>query len=566
MTQKESRQASKRLSFPSQHTWVLVSIITVILTLFSFVFFQLGNDLKKTSVIELKNNWTFFVEHHSDQQLLGENTRRIEFVDPNEALIMQQPLHQSITNPELIVRANHQWVTVLLDNQPIYQYQKTAEQTNPGLLFTTISLPDNYQQKSLRIVTKSPYRYYAGLPAQVFLGPTNGVKHFFLMHSFPQMLILILCLGISIAAILTLLVRRKLSKKRILLTGLLSVFSLLVGIQSSVNNLSTGMLLSPDMLSLCYSLTTIVIPIALTSYYWLRTIAYRKWYLPVIVMEYFMLLITIFSLTTQQIPLPVILQIVSGLNVFLTLYTAMISLLEAASDNRFYVICSPGIVMTAVIHCFFYIQLFIGAANLIVDWPMILFTALSVLICGYHFWEEHEALQKRKTEEHTSAVRSACFEQKLESLSYYFSSLVYKDTRKQRLPIGITLSHLQEYYQTAFKKLEGNLVCNFELQQKGQQLEEEMLLLLIQIFEKLLILKQHTGCDVTLHITQKDQQLLIESQMEPYRRPTFDQTIQEDLSFYQQELKNSVHKWQGHYERLEHRLIIQLSQKEQQIA
>lgn len=334
MTQKESRQASKRLSFSSQHTWVLVSIITVILTLFSFIFFQLGNDLKKTSVIELKNNWTFFVEHHSDQQLLGENTRRIEFVDPNEALIMQQPLHQSITNPELIVRANHQWVTVLLDNQPIYQYQKTAEQTNPGLLFTTISLPDNYQQKTLRIVTKSPYRYYAGLPAQVFLGPTNGVKRFFLMHSFPQILILILCLGISIAAILTLLVRRKLSKKRILLTGLLSVFSLLVGVQSSVNNLSTGMLLSPDMLSLCYSLTTIVIPIALTSYYWLRTIAYRKWYLPVIVMEYFMLLITIFSLTTQQIPLPVILQIVSGLNVFLTLYTAMISLLEAAPEYQ----------------------------------------------------------------------------------------------------------------------------------------------------------------------------------------------------------------------------------------
>lgn len=566
MAHKESRQASKRLSFHSRHTWVLVSIITVILTLFSFIFFQLGNDLKKTSVIELKSNWTFFVQHHSDQQLFGENTRRIEFVDQNEALIMQQSLQQSVTNPELILRANHQWVTVLLDNQPIYQYKKTLEQTKPGLLFTTIPLPDNYQQKSLRIITKSPYRYYAGLPAQIFLGQSDEVKRFFLMHSFPQMLILILCLGISIAAVVTLIVRRKLSKKRILLTGLLSVFSLLIGIQSSVNNLSTGMLLSPDRLSLCYSLTSIVIPIALTSYYWLRTIAYRKWYLPVIVMEYFLLLTTLFSLVTQQIPLPVILQIVSGLNVFLTLYTAMISLLEAASDNRFYVICSPGIVMTAVIHCFFYIQLFIGAANLIVDWPMILFTALSVLICGYHFWEEHEALQKRKTEEHSSAVRTACFEQKLESLSYYFSALVYKDTRKQLLPIGITLDHLQEYYQTAFKKLEGNLICDFRLQQKSQPLEEEMLLLLIQIFEKLLILKQHTSCDATLQISQKDDQLIIDSQMEPYHRPTFDQTIQEDLSFYQQELRKSVGKRKGHYERLEHQLIIHLSQKEQQIA
>lgn len=83
---------------------------------------------------------------------------------------------------------------------------------------------------------------------------------------------------------------------------------------------------------------------------------------------------------------------------------------------------------------------------------------------------------------------------------------------------------------------------------------------MIQVFEKLLVLKQHIGCDATLHITQKDDQLIIESQMEPYSRPTFDQTIQEDLSFYRQELQDLVGKKRGRYERLEHQMIIRLSQ------
>lgn len=566
MSPKESRHIPKLLSFHSRHTSILVTIITVILILFSITFFQIGKELKKTHVMELKKDWVFFVENHSDQQLFGETNRRIEFVDPNEALIMQQPLRQTVKNPELILRTNHQWVTVLLNDQILYQYQKTANQENPGLLFTKISLPKDYQQKSLRIVTQSPYPYYAGLPAQVFLGETTIVNQFFLMHSVPQIIILMLCLGIGISAIVLLILRRNLSKKRIALTGLLSIFSLLVGIQSSVNNLSTATLFTPDKLSLCYSLTATLIPIALTSYYWLRTTLYRKWYFPVSAIEYVLLVLTIISLITQQIALPVILQVVSGLNVFLTLYTAMISLLEAASDNRFYIICSPGIVMAAVIHCFFYIQLFIGAANLIVDWPMILFTALAVLICGYHFWEEYAALSKRKAKEQSAASRSACFEQKLQALNCYFSSLVYKENHVQALPIGLTLAALQKYYQEAFAKLDGKLVCDFHLQQKNQLLEEEMLQLLIQIFEKLLLLKQHTGCDAALSISQKEDQLIIESHMEPYSRPTFDQTIQEDLTFYQQKLRNSVGKRKGHYQRLEHQLIIRLSQKKQPTA
>ncbi|MGG5330704.1 hypothetical protein IGI46_001834 [Enterococcus sp. AZ163] len=560
MSQRNSGQTSKLFSFQTRHTSVLITIITVILILFSFTFFQIGKEIKKTDVMEMKNDWAFFVENHSDQQLFGENTRRIEFVDPNESLIMQQSLRQSITNPELILRANHQWVTVLLDNQIIYQYQETAKQENPGLLFTKITLPKDYYQKTLRIVTKSPFKYYAGLPAQVFLGEADEIARFFLMHSVPQMIILFICLGISLSAVVMLISRKKLNKQRIALTGLLCAFSLLVGIQSSVNNLSTGTLFTPDKLSLWYSLTSILIPIALTSYYWLRNTLYRKWYLPVIIIEYSLLATTIFSLITQQIPLPMILQVASGLNVFLTLYTAMISLLEAASDNRFYVICSPGIVMAAVIHCFFYIQLFIGAANLIIDWPMILFTALAVLICGYHFWEEYTALSKHKKEVQSSAIRSASFDQKLESLTLYFSSLIHKKNQEQTQPINLTLSILEEHYQEAFKKLNGKLTCTFSLQKKNQLLEEELLQLLIQVFEKLLVLKQHIGCDATLHITQKDDQLIIESQMEPYSRPTFDQTIQEDLSFYRQELQDLVGKKRGRYERLEHQMIIRLSQ------
>lgn len=52
---------------------------------------------------------------------------------------------------------------------------------------------NDYRKHKLRIITKTPYEYYAGIPAQVFIGNSTEVSRFFLLRSLPQFLLLSIC-------------------------------------------------------------------------------------------------------------------------------------------------------------------------------------------------------------------------------------------------------------------------------------------------------------------------------------------------------------------------------------
>lgn len=90
----------------------------------------------------------FFVKDRSDHLVFGESDQRIKDVGPNHSLIMQQILDSPLKNPELAIRANHQWVSVYLEDQLLYQYAASERSPTPGLLQTTLHLPEGYQQKN----------------------------------------------------------------------------------------------------------------------------------------------------------------------------------------------------------------------------------------------------------------------------------------------------------------------------------------------------------------------------------------------------------------------------------
>ncbi|MGM0213581.1 MFS transporter [Enterococcus sp. AZ109] len=557
MSLKSGKLQNKQRLIAELFPIISITIISVILLTSIWAFYQAEKDVKKTDVIELTENWMFFVENHSDQRLTTSNTRRIEFVDQEESLIMQQSLLQIFQQPELILRANHQWLTVFLDDELLYQYKETATQKNPGRLFTSIALPDDYRHKTLRIILSSPYNYYAGLPAQVFLGEAAKAKSFFWLHACPQLLLLFICISISLGGTILFVRYRKRELTNKITTGLLCVFALLAGLQVLVSTVPFVWTLSPETLSQLYSVTAQFIPLVLTTYYWLRTSKYRKGYFPVIASQYTLLGFTIISLLTKQLLLPDILQIVSGLNVFLTLYTALISLLEAADDNPFYIICAPGIVTGAVIHCFFYLQLFIGAANLIIDWPLIVFTGLAVLLFGYHFGEIHVAIKRQTNEEHFATLCADCYEEKFIQLYTYFSKKIYDENNKRSLPIGLVLEQLQTHYQKAFAQQHGKLVCEFSLQDPAQLLDQDYLRLFIQVFEKLLDAKQSRGCDAVLKIRQTNNELTIESQLDSCSK--LQPVSHSNLSFYRKKIQALVEEKKGQYQYAEHQLIIHLA-------
>lgn len=523
-------------------------IISVILIFTSVCAFKTINEIKKTNVTELKSRWTFIVKNHSDHYVFGRTDQRLKNVHPNNALIMQQQLEKTLSDPQLVVRANHQWVSVYIGEKLLYKYSATENQKDPGLLQTTIRLPEDYQQHKLRIITKTPYEYYAGIPAQVFIGQSAEVSRFFLLRSLPQFLLSSVCVLLIILMLGLLFFRPDYRKKQLLSSLLLIGFTLLVGVQSIVLNIPASTLFNPNSLSILYNLTAILIPVFLTNYYLLRTRKYQHYYLYGVGSQVILLGVGLFCIAIGKLSLPIAMQIFSGFNVFMTLYTSAIALAESADHNRFYTICSPGIIMAAFVHCFFYIQLFAGAANLTTDWPLILFTGLMLLIAGYHFEEELRYIKDYRMKQQEFVQQRLLMKERQDNLLMTFKLLAEKEAANtnQTVSLNCQLHQIQEYYQKEFRKQAKFFSCQLLVGEQSIVLNDESLSLLVQLFEKFLS-DPHFGT-IDISIKQEQARLIIESNTSAFTRHSFTEAAVSDAaSGSHQELEQAVKRSNGEW-------------------
>ena len=116
------------------------------------------------------------------------------------------------------------------------------------MLQTTIQLPNDYRKHKLRIITKTPYEYYAGIPAQVFIGNSTEVSRFFLLRSLPQFLLLSICSALIVLMLGLLFSRPNYAKKQLLSSLLLIGFTFLIGLQSIVLKCSSKYLVQSEKL------------------------------------------------------------------------------------------------------------------------------------------------------------------------------------------------------------------------------------------------------------------------------------------------------------------------------
>lgn len=526
----------------------LILIILVILIVISAITLKTIDELKKTNVTELKNHWTFIVKNHSDYYIYGKTDQRLKNVQPNNALIMQQQLETPLKEPQLVVRANHQWVSVVVGERLLYKYAATKNHKEPGMLQTTIQLPNDYRKHKLRIITKTPYEYYAGIPAQVFIGNSTEVSRFFLLRSLPQFLLLSICSALIVLMLGLLFLRPNYTKKQLFSSLLLIGFTFLIGLQSIVLNVPASTLFSPKSLSILYNLTAILIPVFLTNYYLLRTKKYQHYYLYGVGSQVTLLTVGTFCIAIGKLSLPIAMQIFSGFNVFMTLYTSAIALAESADQNRFYTICSPGIIMAAFVHCFFYIQLFTGAANLTTDWPLVLFTALMLLISGYHFEEEINYIRNYRIKQQEFAQQQLLIKEKQKNLLMTFNLLAEKEVARNKPAASLT-SHLQqmrEYYQKEFRKQAKFFSCQYTVEEETNVLNDETLYLLIQLFEKFLSDPSFGTIDIL--IKQKQNQLIIESNTSAFTHHSLDESVvTATTNDSHQELEQAVKRSNGEW-------------------
>ncbi|MEG0628884.1 MAG: MFS transporter, partial [Enterococcus sp.] len=523
-------------------------IISIVILLFlTLGFSKFFYDLKTTSVRQITEHWSFFVKDRSDHLVFGESDQRIKDVEPNHSLIMQQILESPLKHPELAIRANHQWVSVYLEDQLLYQYAASKRNPTPGLLQTTLHLPEGYQQKKVRIITNTPYEYYAGIPAQVFIGEKSEISRYFVLRSIPQLILFVVCLSSIIAALVLLFLRRKPDRQRIMATLLLVSFIFLIGFQSIVLNIPASTLFSPTSLSLIYNLTSILIPICLTNYYLLRTKRYHRFYLAAIVLQFFLLFAGLIFTFINQLSVPVSMQVFNGFHVFLTLYTATIALAESANQNHFYVVCSPAIVIAAFIHCFFYIQLFAGAANLTIDWPLILFSLLMFIICSYHFSEDLAFLREQVNRQQEENQKTIIRDERQQNLLQTFKLLAQQESGKydQLQSLEHVLQHATSYYQKEFSKRSKFFTYQIKVPKEHELLRENSLLIIIQLLENFLIGDEYGAVDIT--VQEQAGKLVIESSTNVFTRHSFAESIHTETTVEHQSLKHFVKSADGQW-------------------
>lgn len=204
--------------------------------------------------------------------------------------------------------------------------------------------------------------------------------------------------------------------------------------------------------------------------------------------------------------------------------------------------------MAAFVHCFFYIQLFTGAANLTTDWPLVLFTALMLLISGYHFEEEINYIRNYRIKQQEFAQQQLIIKEKQKNLLMTFNLLAEKEAARNKPAASLT-SHLQqmrEYYQKEFHKQAKFFSCQYTVEEETNVLNDETLYLLIQLFEKFLSDPSFGTIDIL--IKQEQNQLIIESNTSAFTHHSLDESVvTETTNDSHQELEQAVKRSNGEW-------------------
>jgi signal transduction histidine kinase len=87
-----------------------------------------------------------------------------------ETMTLTRTLDISVPEAAVLIRANHQSISVYLDGIPLFAGPVLEPGENPGIASHLISLPDGYTGKTLKIEVASPYAAYSGWISSVLLG------------------------------------------------------------------------------------------------------------------------------------------------------------------------------------------------------------------------------------------------------------------------------------------------------------------------------------------------------------------------------------------------------------
>ncbi|MBO0483036.1 hypothetical protein [Candidatus Enterococcus courvalinii] len=415
---------NKKDFFSTKMKWLSIIILSLLFLFgISYFFYFILSPADGDETKEIQQAWDFYSKDDPETRYNSDYLEKVPQVSKNETFVMETTLTKKLDQANILLKGNHQWIKVQLDQQVLYERTGDTTIKNPGLSLAVIDLPDNYAGKKLSIEVTSPYVNFAGIPPKVYIGTASSMVTFIFSKSVPQFLTMIIAILLAVGTlIMTIYIMYKQQRLDLSLI-FLSCFALIVGFSAMSEDILSGLLFDPIVHSTLSHLFTVLSALLLISYYTLRMERYRRLFgIWCLLQVFFSFLPILYALFTPE-ELPEMMQLISIIRVFSTLVTSLACIGEAYHGNRFFVSCTPWIILIAISHCYLFIQSTLGNYVSTLNWSTILYMIILLVIVIDNISEHIRAVDQNIREANFLKTKTDLLEAHYESLRTHMKEI-----------------------------------------------------------------------------------------------------------------------------------------------
>ncbi len=118
---------NKKESFYLRIKWSIIIILSLLfLTGIAYFFYFIFSPADSNQMKEIKDSWVFYTKDDPDFKFDSKYTRTIPTVDKDETFIMETTLEKPLDEANLLIKGNHQWITVYLGEKILYQTERLS--------------------------------------------------------------------------------------------------------------------------------------------------------------------------------------------------------------------------------------------------------------------------------------------------------------------------------------------------------------------------------------------------------------------------------------------------------
>lgn len=159
-------------------------LIMFLLILIIFFFSHIFLDSLKNNISDLSDDWELYKLTKGEYVPISDR-RELNNIKTNEILCLFFVMKDETNRDTLLMKSNHQYIRVFLDNDKLFDNTTENTDDDPGVGLYFVRIPEEYDQKTLRIEVHSPYRFYMEMDSPIYLGTSKALFIYILTKAFP---------------------------------------------------------------------------------------------------------------------------------------------------------------------------------------------------------------------------------------------------------------------------------------------------------------------------------------------------------------------------------------------